>query len=464
MGIPFVSRLARMRTLCFLIALLWTLGWCETAGFANIADLYGFGAKAASVGGAFTAIADDFSAVYYNPAGLMSQQQPLEYMRGHGFRIENGVQCVRPVYYTQDYGHEKRKSDLDFFSAINVGVTLEPFDFSGLLPRKCVAFGIGIFTPIEYAYWWEREYPKEKVFVLHHDYNQHLMLIPAIALELVPGASVGLGLNITIDSTADTYGQVTIDADQLQPFPCGALFGSVDITPASNQLGQFANIKVKVAPIIGLLWRPVPWLRCGFAYRGELYFDDKGTNDILLKVGLHASGDQHISSEIMLPIYFASRFARYYMPDELCMAVAFEPLQKATVAIDVTWMRWSGYLPQIRTPVSFKQFTIEPGFKDIVVPRFGVEYRIRSDLVLRSGYNFQKSPVSEQPGYLNYADNDRHVWSLGVEYAYKGFRLQGYYQHQWAITRVFEKNPAFGRTYWATGYANSFGLNLSAAF
>lgn len=451
-----------MRTI-FVAFLFWILiAFSAAPVAANIADLYGFGAKAASFGGAFTAIADDFSAVYYNPAGLTMQKQPLEYMRQHGFRIENGLQFVGPELYTQEPGKGKQYSNLNFFSGINFGVTLEPFDFSGFLPRKCVAFGLGILTPIEYAYWWAREYPRDPVFVFNHDYNQHMMIIPAFAVEPIKKLSIGLGINITIDSTADTYGQVVVNGKDLKPSPGGKLPFLVDISSDQNQLGQFANIKVKLAPIVGVLYRPSDGLRCGFTYRQQLYFNDKGTNDILLRIKLGPPGST--GPEIDLPIFFPSRFARYFMPDEFAWAVAFWPIKPLMVAVDVTWMKWSEYLPQITTPVSFQQFTIEPGFKDTVVPRLGLEYQIRPNMAIRGGYNFQKSPVPDEPGYLNYVDNDRHVASLGLEYAYRGFRLQAYYQYQWAVKRFFEKDPGYGPSFYAGGDIYSFGFNLSAAF
>lgn len=290
------------------------------------------------------------------------------------------------------------------------------------------------------------------------------MIVPAIAVEPIPGLSVGVGINVTIDSTADTYGQVTVDSAELKPLPGGSLFGSVDITPRSNQLGQFANIKAKLAPIVGILWQPTSWLRCGFAYRAELYFDDKGTNDILLRVMLPARGTTPTIPEIDLPIFFPSRFARYYMPEEASWAIALLPAEALLVSVDITWMRWSGYIPQIRTPVSFDQFVIDPGFRDTVVPRVGLEYRVAPEVSILGGYNFQKSPVPDQPGYLNFVDTDRHAASLGFEYAYRGFRLQGYYQHQWALNKVFEKEATYGPSYRAGGYAYSFGVNLSAAF
>jgi long-chain fatty acid transport protein len=36
---------------------------------ANPLDMYGFGSRAIGMGGAFTGLADDYSAVFYNPPG-----------------------------------------------------------------------------------------------------------------------------------------------------------------------------------------------------------------------------------------------------------------------------------------------------------------------------------------------------------------------------------------------------------
>ena len=42
---------------------------------------YGFGAKGVSMGTAFTGVADDYSAIYWNPAGL-AQIRKMEFYAG----------------------------------------------------------------------------------------------------------------------------------------------------------------------------------------------------------------------------------------------------------------------------------------------------------------------------------------------------------------------------------------------
>ncbi|MCA9563669.1 MAG: hypothetical protein KC561_09285, partial [Myxococcales bacterium] len=53
-----------------LAALLGTLCALASPATADPLDAFGSGARAISLGGAFTGLADDSSANYYNPAGL----------------------------------------------------------------------------------------------------------------------------------------------------------------------------------------------------------------------------------------------------------------------------------------------------------------------------------------------------------------------------------------------------------
>jgi long-chain fatty acid transport protein len=60
----------------------------------------------------------------------------------------------------------------------------------------------------------------------------------------------------------------------------------------------------------------------------------------------------------------------------------------------------------------------DPGFRDRIQPRIGVEYvtlkRSGFELPVRAGYVYEKSPVPPQTGASNSLDTDRHVLSAGV--------------------------------------------------
>jgi hypothetical protein len=87
-------------------AALFTAATAAASGFLST----GPGARAASMGGAFTALADDSSAIYYNPAGLASQRGALmlEHIpineSGTGFSFNDGRLDFLGLDYPSDYG------------------------------------------------------------------------------------------------------------------------------------------------------------------------------------------------------------------------------------------------------------------------------------------------------------------------------------------------------------------------
>ena len=62
-----------LRTGCFVLLLTVSIGTAR----ADIASNFGLGANALSMSGAYTGVADDFSACYYNPGGLAFQRRPV---------------------------------------------------------------------------------------------------------------------------------------------------------------------------------------------------------------------------------------------------------------------------------------------------------------------------------------------------------------------------------------------------
>lgn len=84
-----------------LVFLTPTLGWCDQGGTFTGAFLnLGQGARAEAMGGAFTAIADDARACYWNPAGLAKskkQKLSLDYLKFVGDINTQYVSYVLPV-------------------------------------------------------------------------------------------------------------------------------------------------------------------------------------------------------------------------------------------------------------------------------------------------------------------------------------------------------------------------------
>jgi long-chain fatty acid transport protein len=119
-----------------------------------------------------------------------------------------------------------------------------------------------------------------------------------------------------------------------------------------------------------------------------------------------------------------------------------------------------------------------PRLSNRLVPRVGAEYAFglgkRTELSLRGGYAFEKSPVPDQRGQTNFVDTDRHLVSAGSGLLWKrpspliGGDLSFDIHAQWSIlvTRVTLKDSAadFVGDYRAGGDIFNIGGTFSVRF
>ena len=101
-----------MSMMRFLILVAVVMGGPLVSG-ANVPDVYGVGSRAVSLGGAFTAVADDFSATWYNPAGLALLDRAELAISPVG-----GVQQV----WFRDPGQANRDAGLPGVSGVHFGL------------------------------------------------------------------------------------------------------------------------------------------------------------------------------------------------------------------------------------------------------------------------------------------------------------------------------------------------------
>ncbi|MDP2725389.1 MAG: outer membrane protein transport protein, partial [Syntrophales bacterium] len=94
----------------FHVLLLMILCAFSASAWAGNVDTYGIGAKATALGGAFSAYADDPSAIYYNPAGLTQISKPMLSLGTHlikpsmnvyGYQVTGGA--VPPASGPRDF-------------------------------------------------------------------------------------------------------------------------------------------------------------------------------------------------------------------------------------------------------------------------------------------------------------------------------------------------------------------------
>jgi len=379
---------------------------------------FGFGPKAIGMGNAFTAVADDFTAAWYNPAG-MTQSNNLQF----GF----GYQYVKP--FMKVNGESRRIQDNH---SLAVGVsTLIPF--SAWLEERIYA-GIAFYMPWDLVFGIKVPLPMEPQWVLLHNEPRDITIVPAVAVKIHPALSVG-GSVILSDNT----------------------FGSFEatLTPENEAVLEVnQDLPTTFSPSAGLLFRPgeiwpgLAGFRFGFVWQDDFLIEYKFMP--LIGIGY-----------IPLKINFEAK--NLYQPMRFITGVSYAPNPDLLFALDLSFNLWSRMPdPNLTSsfdfrfpifPVTFAPtMSYPPRFKDTLVPRVGAQFRVYDteamEVSLRAGYSYEPSPVPPQTGVTSYLDGDKHIFSFSPELNVKRFAgreltfplsFGGYLQVQYMKTTRYVK-------------------------
>jgi long-chain fatty acid transport protein len=362
---------------------------------ANPIDAFGYGSRATSMGGAATAASEDSSANYYNPAGLV---------KGRDLRIDLGYRYAQPILRLngRDVGVDASRG---LFVGLVVPSAIGPFRF---------AFGASLWLP-DQRLTRARSLPfGQPRFVLFDNRPQRLFLAANLAIQIVPGLYVGGGLTFM----SRTLGQLFLKGD-------------VAVSDADSST-LVTNINVDLVavryPQAGILWEVTRYLTLGLSYR----------HSFVLKLDQQFRIDGNVGNPGLTPIvengYFSARSVSMdlFQPWQLTVGGALRLLRRWLVTVDVTYARWSEFpapaanltlgldigIYNNRVMLPAPRAYPPSGFHDLVIPRVGVEWRAwqrpKLALDLRGGYSYEPTPVPEQSGESNFADSDKHTFSVGA--------------------------------------------------
>jgi len=220
---------------------------------------------------------------------------------------------------------------------------------------------------------------------------------PAVAFQVNPRLSVGLGLN---------YYSGRIKLEALDPyFMMGFPDGSHQLKADGEQWGYN----------LGLLYRVAENQSFGFAYRGGFPMTFKG--DLKMRNLPVPLGGPTYSTPARLDLDY---------PALVNLGYAWRPRPDLKLEFDLEWTNWS---VMDRVPVDFAyntpflpdQSTLKD-WNDTLSPRLGLEYQAGPNARWRAGYLFLPSPIPDRTYEAGLPDADSHIFNLGFEW--KGSRLR----------------------------------------
>ena len=434
-----VSRVFDLAFRCILTVILLSPTAPALGQTGQFLDEFGAGVRAMAMGQAFTAVADDYSAAYYNPAGLTRIEHIFEsanayiYMAVHPrvrFRDEpdENIDADKPLHGL----HTGIASNLDIERLIAAYPWLEP-----------LAFGLVSWLNLpEINQYYTTPYGHTPHFLRYSHRFQLLSMAISFAYRVTPWLSVGAGAmpNITSVSTQSSFEALNMIDDPVQ----------------GQRLSIHQTAKVFISPIAGLLVSPpqARWrdrISMGLSYRGQIKsFHGKGP---LLEQGFGIETEEgRIIPLFTIPMVRIINLVSFN-PHQITAGVAARPHRGWLISVDLTWKDYSDY----RT---FIDEVPDPAFRDTWVPRLGLEYCLFMDrdtplgqlrsLSLQTGYYFEPTPVRGMSGPHNILDADQDVFSFG--FAADLFAggmdhlLEGFFQtHRLRpITADNENDPFYG--------------------
>jgi len=364
------------------LVLLFTASTSFAGGFR----LPEAGAKAMGMGFAFTAQADDPSAIYFNPAGL-TQLKGQNIMVGGTYVRENGGEFTGTTPLTGGASASETQKSLDFF--------IPNAYYTKTTPDGYIAYGVGIFSPFGLG----QEYNDKDTSIFRNQITkielQTIVVNPTIAFKINEILSVGFGIDWM-------WGQAKLEK-----------------TPMAPGVGNLYNSQLKGdgdawGYNFGLLLKPTENFRIGANYRSPftLYVKD---GDVTISSTSPAYGSGLLGAT---PSNTKAN-ATVAMPATFALGAAYT-MGKLTVEADADWTFWHSFnsLPiTIRNPVPTLFSTQNPKrWEDVVALRLGVEYRVTDPLALRAGFVYDPSPVPANTMGPELPDALKLDYMVGVGY------------------------------------------------
>lgn len=390
---------------------LWGGGWNNTL----------MGARAIAMGAAFAGVADDPSAIYYNPAGLAFQESRLN-LSIDGFYI---MPTHEYIYPTGSRAQSKYSSSI-------------PQLFLTYQTSDRLTIGFGAYVP--YAgggvEWMEGDLPVPSL----RSYLGVISLTPTVSYQINEKFSVGLNLNFyhsvfEVDTIADPIGPMKTEE-----------------SGSSLSAG------------VGFLYKPSERASLGISIRGPAKMKLAGKTSI----SVDAPGLGQLSLKL-------DSETRFNLPWDIEFGFAYRLSDKFLVTTSAQYTMWSTLksidktIKDVPSPVDFSTYDIEESepmnFKDILIVRAGMEYNFSEGLFLRAGIGLDRAATPAE--YLNVANIDVDKFTLVGGIGYRTGRMQIDFAYILAQGKEREKKdytPPFGFPGRYNLSASIFGLGVTYSF
>ncbi|MFW6140394.1 MAG: OmpP1/FadL family transporter [Acidobacteriota bacterium] len=366
---------------------------------ANGLNLNGLGARAISMGGAFVGLADDYSAVFWNPAGIACFKN-------------------KTLGFSGDLIMPSSTYELEMLGMTLIDAQLKSNTYpSGIaayyhpITDKLVA-GIGIYTPSGLGAEWEGSdffvpviTPAQSQPYKQKSFIGVVTISPAAAYQVSDAVSVGASLNIN-------YGFFNLNRW------AGAV--NIPMPPYVVDLGQYEEESSGwgVGATLGVLVEPSDRVSLGLTFRTPTKVSMSGEASIYNFSLLGYPGKSEFDREVTYPMWIAG-------------GLAFHPIESLTFTLDAQYTNWAK-LDELET--EFKDTiwqaamagtaadVMELQWEDAVQIRFGAEYLL-DKVAFRAGYYYDPAPAPDKTMNILIPSYTFNAFTFGIGYEMDGLHV-----------------------------------------
>lgn len=335
------------------------------------------GSKAMGMGGAFAALANDPSAIYFNPSGITQL---------YGTQLLFGSTLILPSSTFRGPSPSIAEYELEsqIFTPIHLYATHQIND------KLFLGFGVGNNYGLGTK--WEDNWVGRFMAVETEIRTFFFNLVASY--KIIPELSIGFGYVFT-------YGDVLIGRKlNLSPFNAEPY---LELEGTGTGSGFTA----------GIIAHPTKSISVGLSFRSQVTIEFEGdatpSNVPSLFDGQLPNGD------IMAPLT---------TPENITFGIAIKPLKNFTLTADYQYVGWDSYE---KLEVEFQDFidsdtgeklvnSSERNYDNGFIARLGAEYQYTTDLDLYAGFLYDSNPVSDERLDPTLPDSDRLGFSAGVGY------------------------------------------------
>ncbi len=431
-----------MKKAKLMLSVVTFIVFLSSLALANGLNLNSLGSRALAMGGAFVGLADDFSAIFWNPAGIAQFKQQSFGFYGTGIMPSSKYKMDVPVpgvgTLTMVNAKSKSKTYLGGLAAYYYPVN-----------EKMVA-GFGVYSPSGLgADWNGADFASISEGGTYKWISSIGMITfsPALAYKINDNFYVGGALNINYGfmDIAMHAGTATV------PLPTPPYFMELD-------LGQYEeNMKGwGYGATFGILVKPSPKVSFGATYRtaSKIKFSGDASISNLSLMGANDTSD--LEREVTWPMWFAA-------------GVAFKPLDNLTITGDVQWTQWSK-IDVMETDFKdpfWAAMMAQSGddarkmyWDDATQVRFGAEYRIEN-LAVRGGFYIDPSPAPDRTMNVLLPNYDFNVLTFGLGYSLNGLQLDFGFEYLMGKEREVPFEKTIMDPNWESAMPGVYNMNIA---